>query len=64
MLLALCPLAEPSQAQDAYPSRPIRLIVPYPAGGTADAMARALGQELTTAGDNRSWSKIAPAPTP
>jgi tripartite-type tricarboxylate transporter receptor subunit TctC len=49
MLLALCPLAEPSQAQDAYPSRPIRLIVPYPAGGTADAMARALGQELTTA---------------
>jgi tripartite-type tricarboxylate transporter receptor subunit TctC len=54
LLLTLCTLAEISQAQisqaqDAYPSRPIRLIVPYPAGGTADAMARALGQEVTAA---------------
>ncbi len=54
MLLVLCTLAEISQAriaqaQDAYPSRPIRLVVPYPAGGTADAMARALGQEITAA---------------
>ena len=54
MLLALGTLAEIalapiSQAQDAYPNRPIRLVVPYPAGGTADAMARALGQELTVA---------------
>src|SRR6476659_2343731 len=41
--------APPAQAQDAYPNRPIRLVVPYPAGGTADAMARALGQELMVA---------------
>jgi tripartite-type tricarboxylate transporter receptor subunit TctC len=46
LLLAACTLADGASAQDAYPSRPIRLIVPYPAGGTADAMARALGQEL------------------
>jgi tripartite-type tricarboxylate transporter receptor subunit TctC len=47
LLLAICMLANGASAQDAYPSRPIRLIVPYPPGGTADAMARALGQELT-----------------
>jgi tripartite-type tricarboxylate transporter receptor subunit TctC len=52
LLLGLCAIATRASAQDAYPSRPIRLIVPYPAGGTADAMARALGQELTTA-----WGK-------
>jgi tripartite-type tricarboxylate transporter receptor subunit TctC len=49
LLLALCGYAGAAAAQDAYPNRPIRLIVPYPPGGTADAMARALGQELTTA---------------
>jgi tripartite-type tricarboxylate transporter receptor subunit TctC len=48
LLLSCCPLAG-AQAQDNYPNRPIRLVVPYPAGGTADAMARALGQEITAA---------------
>jgi tripartite-type tricarboxylate transporter receptor subunit TctC len=49
LLLALCAPAAASQAETAYPSRPIKLVVPYPPGGTADAMARALGQELTAA---------------
>jgi tripartite-type tricarboxylate transporter receptor subunit TctC len=35
-------------AQDKYPSRPLRIIVPYPAGASTDALARALGHKLST----------------
>jgi tripartite-type tricarboxylate transporter receptor subunit TctC len=33
----------------AYPAKPIRLIVPFPAGGPLDATARAIGQKLSDA---------------
>ncbi|QJW85174.1 tripartite tricarboxylate transporter substrate binding protein [Ramlibacter terrae] len=40
----------PAQAQqqpaDAYPSRPVRLVIPYPPGGSTDQLARALQQPL------------------
>ena len=39
-------LALPTWAQDGYPSRPIRVIVPYPAGGSTDQLARAIQQPL------------------
>ncbi len=33
-------------AGDAYPSRPIKWIVPFPPGGAMDSIARALGKEI------------------
>jgi tripartite-type tricarboxylate transporter receptor subunit TctC len=47
-LAALCVLpCAPALAQNAaYPSRPIKLIVPYPAAGATDSLARSIGQKL------------------
>jgi tripartite-type tricarboxylate transporter receptor subunit TctC len=38
---------EPVSAQDHYPSRVVKLVVPYPAGGSLDAVSRFVAQELT-----------------
>lgn len=35
-----------ARAQEPFPSRPIRVTVPFPPGGTVDALARRLGAEL------------------
>jgi tripartite-type tricarboxylate transporter receptor subunit TctC len=39
-------LAGPAHAQAAYPSRPIRILVGYPAGGGVDLIARLLGEPI------------------
>jgi len=39
-------LSNASFAQQAYPSKPIRLIVPFPPGGSVDPIARMIGQKL------------------
>lgn len=46
-LLALPVLSSPALA-DAYPTKPIRWIVPYAAGGGSDFLARTIGQGLST----------------
>jgi len=39
----------PAAAQEAWPSKPIRIVVPYPAGGTTDQLARAIQQPMQEA---------------
>jgi len=38
-----------TQACAAYPDKPIRLVVPWAAGGSTDAVARAIGQQMSSA---------------
>src|SRR3954470_24293357 len=46
LLCIVCGGDEFASAQD-YPSKPIRIIVPYPPGGFNDTLARTLGHRLT-----------------
>jgi len=45
-------LAMPPAAAQDYPTRPVKIVVPFPAGGTADAMPRMIGDFLS-----RKWGQ-------
>ena len=47
-VLAVCAIPEAGLAQQ-YPTKAIRFIIPYAAGGAVDILARSLGQKLTEA---------------
>jgi len=49
LLAALAGLSNLALAQDAWPSKPIKLIVPFAAGGTSDILGRLLGEKLQAA---------------
>ena len=44
LVLAFC---LPAAAQDSYPSRPVKFVVPFPAGGPLDLLARVVSQRLS-----------------
>src|SRR5438128_5720632 len=52
--LALLLPSEASRAQEAYPTRLVRIVVPYPAGGGTDTLARLLAEQLS-----RKWDQSA-----
>jgi len=43
--LLLCAL--PAHAEDAYPSRSVQVVVPYPAGGSTDPLVRIICDRLS-----------------
>jgi len=47
LALLLFALALPAWAQDAYPSRPVRFILPFPPGGPTDILGRLISERLT-----------------
>jgi tripartite-type tricarboxylate transporter receptor subunit TctC len=47
LMLAAAGGSGPAQAQDAYPSHPIKLILPVPPAGAGDVAARAIGQHMS-----------------
>lgn len=47
LALVTAAAAHSAWAADAYPTRPVRFIVPYPPGGTTDLVARGIATRLT-----------------
>lgn len=54
-LAGAAPIAIGSAAAADFPSKPIRIVVPYPAGGSVDALARILAQEMQSA---NGWTVV------
>ena len=49
-LLPVATLQAQAQSQDAaWPAKPVKIIVPFPPGGTSDVMARMVSEELAKA---------------
>ncbi len=47
LVASLCAYTAAATAQTVYPTKPIRLIIPFPAGGASDVVARLIVQRMT-----------------
>jgi tripartite-type tricarboxylate transporter receptor subunit TctC len=48
-LLSLFAVTSPAFAQNTWPQKPVRVVVPFPGGGSADALCRIVGEKLSEA---------------
>ena len=49
LLVGFWGMTAQAQTPAAFPSKPIKIVVPFPAGGTSDVLARLIGQKMTEA---------------
>ncbi len=52
MWLAGCAIAQEADAQDTFPNRAVRIVIPYPAGGGTDTIGRLVADQLS-----RKWGQ-------
>jgi tripartite-type tricarboxylate transporter receptor subunit TctC len=45
-LLALVVVGQPAQAQETYPAKPIKVLIPFGPGGAPDIVARVIGEQM------------------
>ena len=65
LIASLCASTLPlhALAQNDYPNKPIKLIVPFPAGGTSDVMGRLIAEELSKSLKQTMVGLPVPCPT-
>src|SRR5689334_17100114 len=67
LLVALCMLATamaPAFADSPWPQKPVRLIVPFPGGGSADALCRNVGAEIAFHAEPDGYTLLCSPPGP
>ena len=55
LLALICLLAAAPAFSQGYPSKPVRIIVPFPAGGIADLYARIIGAKVQRVAGASRW---------
>jgi tripartite-type tricarboxylate transporter receptor subunit TctC len=58
LAIVICLLLPATAAAEDFPTKPIRLIVPFPPGGLNDIIARVIGQRMSGAGTHPLRTQI------
>ena len=64
LVLLAIGLITPASAQSDFPNRPVKIVVPFPAGGPTDVNMRIVGQKISEILGQGVVSRTVPAPTP